>query len=90
MTPQNFFNRSLLLQQQKGAHSLLCLAQKITLLDGGMKWNGKPRFPIPFHTSIQQRPENYAPPSVARVIGPITFLHFPSMLPPYLWIYRYV
>jgi len=25
------------------------------LLDRGMKRNGKPRFPVPFHTSIQQR-----------------------------------
>jgi len=27
----------------------------LALLDGGMKWNGKLQFPIPFHTAIQQR-----------------------------------
>jgi len=25
------------------------------LLNGGMKWNEKPWFPVPFHPSIQQR-----------------------------------
>jgi len=31
-------------------------ALKTILRIAGMKWNGKPSFPVPFHPSIQQRP----------------------------------
>jgi len=30
----------------------------IPLLNGGMKWNVKPQFHVPFHTPIQQRQNN--------------------------------
>jgi len=35
------------LQRQSTSH--------LALLNGGTKWDEKPWFPIPFHTSIQQR-----------------------------------